>query len=127
MWGGYKVYKRYKKTPDKEDNEPPLDEEIPDQPLFIENWSLLDFARQYGKMRVAKFTNSKTEEPFKICVFTKDGSDTKVYFFSQLGVLTPTEISQRQRELQIGKTANGKLYLHNGNVRKWQDVDLDLE
>ena len=124
--GGYKVYKYYKK-PSKRDEEQPLEDDETDQPLFIENWPLLDFARQYGKMRVVQFVNSTTGEPFKICIFTKNGCETKVYFFSRLGVLSPAEISQRQRELLVGKTAKNKLYLHNGNVRKWQDVDLELD
>lgn len=94
--------------------------------LFIENWTLIDFARTYGPtMEVGTFTNSITGEDFKICRFTdKDGKQTDVIFFSQLGELTPEEIAQKKNELKIGKMQNGKYYLHNGKIEMWQAVNL---
>lgn len=97
------------------------------EPLFIQAWPLLDFAREYGpKMQVGMFY-SKEGKPFhKIQFVDKNGKATPACFFSQLGELTPSEISARKDELKIGMMPNGKYYLHDGNIKEWEDIDLGL-
>lgn len=99
---------------------------IEENTLFIKTWSLLDFAREFGpKMQIGIFVNKNTEKKYKKCVFTQnDGSQTYVSFFSQLGEIAPEEISQRKESLKIGMTKDGKYYLHNGDIKMWEDVDL---
>lgn len=105
-------------------------EEVEDstKSLFIENWSLIDFAREYGpRMQVGKFTNKDTGKSYQACVFIqRDGTQTYVNFFSELGELTPDEISKRKNELKVGFTASNKLYLHDEDVNMWEDVKLGL-
>lgn len=94
--------------------------------LFIENWPLLDFAKKYGpEMKVGTFTNKNTGEEYRVCVFIREnGKRTYVRFFSQLGELTPFEISQRKNDLKVGITEADKFYLHDNNVKIWETVNL---
>lgn len=96
--------------------------------LFIQSWSLLDFARKYGpKMQVRGYTNNSTGEPFKLCVFIDNsGKETSVRFLSQLGELTSSEISARKNNLKIGKMSNNKLYLYDKDINEWETIDLGL-
>lgn len=104
------------------DEVPPLDN------VFEESWTLLDFARKYGpNMQVYTSTKANGYRPF--CRFIKkDGTITYVRFFSQLGILTASEISKRKNELYIGKVvSSGNFYLYAGNVKAWETVELEIE
>ena len=92
----------------------------------IQSWSLLEFAKNYIKMQVGNFVNSNTGEEFKSCMFIKeDGSYDYVGFHSQLGELTPAEISERKKELKVGLTQSGKYVLYD-HIDDWENVDLGL-
>lgn len=92
----------------------------------IQSWSLLEFAKNYIKMQVGNFVNSNTGEEFKSCMFIKeDGSYDYVGFHSQLGELTPAEISERKKELKVGLTLSGKYVLYD-HIDDWENVDLGL-
>lgn len=102
--------------------------EVPESiPLFIKDWTLLDFTLKFGpQMQVGQGTRSNGET-YHLCRFIKDdGSITRVYFFSQLGELTLAEIKARKNELYIGQMSSGKYYLHDKNVTAWETVDLGL-
>lgn len=91
-----------------------------------ESWSLLAFAKINGRMQVGKFTNGDTGEQFSSCIFSS-GEDKKfVYFSSNLGELTPSQIVARKHELQIVQLDSGHHYLcKQGDPGKaWQDVEL---
>lgn len=93
---------------------------------ILQSWSLLEFAKNYVKMQVGNFVNSNTGEEFKSCMFVKeDGSYDYVGFHSQLGALTPAEISERKKELKVGLTQSGKYVLYN-HIDDWEIVDLGL-
>lgn len=93
---------------------------------ILQSWSLLEFAKNYVKMQVGNFVNSNTGEEFKSCMFTKeDGSYDYVGFHSQLGVLTPAEITKRKKELKVGLTESGKYVLYD-HIDDWKIVDLGL-
>lgn len=93
---------------------------------ILKSWSLLEFARNYVKMQVGNFVNSNTGEEFKSCMFIKeDGSYDYVGFHSQLGELTPAEISERKKELKVGLTQSGKYVLYD-HIDDWEIVDLGL-
>lgn len=103
-------------------------EVIEQSSLFVQSWSLLDFARKCGpKMQVRSYINSLTGKPFKLCIFIDNSSkETSVRFLSQLGELTPSEISARKENLKIGKMSNNKLYLYDKDINEWETVDLGL-
>ena len=93
---------------------------------ILQSWSLLEFAKNYVKMQVGTFVNSNTGEEFKSCMFIKkDGTYDYVGFHSQLGELTPTEISKRRKELKVGLTESGKYILYD-HIYDWEIVDLGL-
>ena len=74
------------------------------QNVGIKNsWSLMDFARTHGKMKVTnKLTNSQTGETFKSCAFVSEGGAvTLVGFSSNLGELTHLQIAARKDGLQV--------------------------
>lgn len=93
---------------------------------ILQSWSLLEFAKNYVKMKVGTFVNSNTGEEFKSCIFLKkDGTYDYVGFHSQLGELTPAEISKRKKELKVGLTESGKYVLYD-HIDDWEIVDLGL-
>lgn len=93
---------------------------------ILQSWSLLEFAKNYVKMKVGTFVNSDTGENFKSCIFLKkDDTYDYVGFHSQLGELTPTEISERKKELKVGLTESGKYVLYD-HIDDWEFVDLGL-
>lgn len=93
---------------------------------ILQSWSLLEFAKNYVKMQVGNFVNSNTGKEFKSCMFLKkDGTYDYVGFHSQLGELTPAEISKRKKELKVGLTKSGKYILYD-HIDDWEIVDLGL-
>lgn len=93
---------------------------------ILQSWPLLEFAKNYVKMQVGNFVNSNTGEEFKSCMFLKkDGTYDYVGFHSQLGELTPIEISKRKEELKVGLTESGKYILYD-YINDWEIVDLGL-
>lgn len=93
---------------------------------ILQSWSLLEFAKNYVKMQVGIFVNSNTGKEFKSCMFLKkDGTYDYVGFHSQLGELTPAEISKRKKELKVGLTESGKYVLYD-HIDDWEIVDLGL-
>lgn len=93
---------------------------------ILQSWSLLEFAKNYVKMKVGTFVNSNTGEEFKSCMFLKkDGTYDYVGFHSQLGELTSAEISKRKKELKVGLTESGKYVLYD-HIDDWEIIDLGL-
>lgn len=94
-------------------------------PVFIEDYTLLEFAKKFGhKMQIGEFTDSEGKIYHK-CRFVNGNTETWVSFFSQMKELTALEIAQKKYELKVGKRPNGKYFLHDANVKPWQDVDLN--
>lgn len=97
------------------------------QSKIMNSWSLIGFAKEYGKMQVGDCVNHDTAEPFKACTFTNAKGDRKFVGFSRkLGVLTPLEIKQRQHDLQVVLLESGNYKLCAQGENTWQDVELDL-
>lgn len=93
---------------------------------ILQSWSLLEFAKNYVKMKVGTFVNSNTGEEFKSCMFLKkDDTYDYVGFHSQLGKLTSAEISKRKKKLKVGLTESGKYVLYD-HIDDWKIVDLGL-
>ena len=125
----YFIKKRYFTTDKVEKTEDPSPQENKEnKPLFIQTWTLLNFARECGpKMQVREYTNNLTGESFKLCVFIDNyGKETTIRFLSQLGELTPSEISARKNDLKVGRMSNGKYYLYDKNPSEWETIDLGL-
>ena len=97
-------------NPSEQTNYLPQEEEK-SKPTIIKTWSLLSFAREFGKMQVGEFINSETQEHYKACIFTKDNNKTFVAFSFKLGVLTPKEIVERKHSLIVVQLTSGMYYL----------------
>lgn len=95
---------------------------------IVNSWTLLDFARQHGKMQVGEFKNKDTGELFKSCIFTKpdDGARTFVAFSSAMGELTPKEIAAQKNELTVVQLESGNYSLCKGRVVFEQDRRVDM-
>ena len=100
------------------------------------SWSLLDFARSHGRMKVTnEFTNSDTGEVFKSCAFIgTDGAVTLVGFSSNLDTINPNadskviskQISAQKDELQVVQLESGNYKLCKSGADSWEDVDLGI-
>jgi hypothetical protein len=92
------------------------------------SWSLIDFARANGKMKVTgEMTNSQTGEVFKSCAFiSPSGAVTLVGFSSNLGELTPNQIAAQKDSLQVVELESGNFKLCKTGADSWEEVDLGL-
>ena len=89
------------------------------------SWSLLAFARMKGKMQVGSFVNKETLDTFKSCIFTDgDNNRTFVAFSSNLGELTPSQISAQKDNLQVVELESGNYSLCKQGQNAWEDVAL---
>ena len=89
------------------------------------SWSLLAFANERGKMKVAPFKNSQTGEEFKSCAFVDEENNiTLVGFSSNLGELSPSEISAMKNDLQVVELNSGSFKLCKAGNSSWEDVSL---
>lgn len=96
--------------------------------IFIESWSMVDFAKQYGpELRVGNCIDKGTGEEYKACVFIqKDGTKTYVKFSRQLGTLTAFGLSKRKDELKVGITEDNEFYLYKDDAIVWENIDLEI-
>lgn len=100
------------------------------------SWSLIDFARSHGRMKVTnELTNSDTGETFKSCAFIgTDGAVTLVGFSSNLDTINPNanskviskQISAQKDELRVVQLESGNYKLCKPGADSWEDVDLGL-
>lgn len=91
------------------------------------SWTLLAFAKSFGKMQVGSFVNGETGEDFKSCIFTQQsGERTFVAFSSKLGELTPAQISSMKHDLQVVQLESGNFSLckQGSGGAAWEDVEL---
>lgn len=107
------------------------------QNVGIKNsWSLLDFARSHGKMKVTNdMTNNETGEIFKSCAFVSpSGAVTLVGFSSKLDIINPKadskaiskQIAAQKDSLQVVELESGNYKLCKTGADSWEDVDLGL-
>jgi hypothetical protein len=89
------------------------------------SWSLLSFAFN-KKMQVGNFVNKDTGETFKSCIFTDKttGDRCFVAFSSNLGELSPAQISEMKHELQVVELTSGNYSLCKQGHNNWEDVEL---
>lgn len=90
----------------------------------INSWSLLSFASAHGTMKVAPFVNSNTGEQFTSCAFVDGDNITLVGFSSNLGELTPAEISAQKNDLRVVQLESGSFKLCKGGNETWETVKL---
>ena len=106
---------------------------------IVNSWSLMAFAKSRGQMKVmpsAKHINKTTGEEFESasCAFIhpteKDEQGRAkvcfVAFSSNLGEMTPSEISAKKDELQVVELASGNYCLCAIGANNWADVDLGI-
>lgn len=90
-----------------------------------QGWSLLAFASG-KKMQVGSFVNSETGELFKSCIFTEQSTGNRCFvaFSSNLGELTPAQISAMKHELRVVELNSGNFSLCKQGQGTWEDVEL---
>lgn len=92
-----------------------------------DSWSLMSFARQHGKLKLAPFINKETGESFNSLAFVDaDRKVTLVAFSSKLGELSPAQIVAQKDELQVVQLESGTYKLCKMGDGLWQDIDLGL-
>jgi len=95
-------------------------------PGIKDSWSLVNFARMKGKMKVTnELVNKDTGETFRSCVFDHDGSLTFVNFSSKLGEMSAAEISREKDNLQVVLLESGTYKLCKRG-EAWDEVDLGI-
>lgn len=94
------------------------------------SWSLISFAKQFGKPKVAEVANKETGEMFKCMAFGEGDNLTFVSFSPKIGELTPKEIASQKDDLQVvectTKTGRTMFSLCHKGESSWEDVDLGL-
>lgn len=92
------------------------------------SWSLVEFARANGTLKVANFVNKEDGEEFKSCAFVGNNGKVNclVGFSSNLGELTPAQIKARKDELQVVELNSGNYKLCASGADQWETVDLGL-
>lgn len=107
------------------------------QNVGIKNsWSLLDFAKSHGKMKVtSEMTNGRTGEHFKSCAFVDaGGAVTLVGFSTNLDSINSSadsktismQIAAQKDSLQVVELESGNFKLCKRGTESWEDVDLSL-
>lgn len=93
------------------------------------SWSLVEFARANGTLKVANFVNRDDGEEFKSCAFVDPNGKVNclVGFSSNLGELTPKQIIARKNELQVVELNSGNYKLCASGADQWETVDLGLQ
>lgn len=93
------------------------------------SWSLISFAKAFGKPQLGEFTNKETGEQFNSCIFTnpEDQSKTFVAFSSKLSIpQTVKGIVDNKDNLQVVELESGSYVLCMAGQNSWQDIDLGL-
>ena len=107
--------KSYESNPEKESSSSDV----------VKTWSLVEFAKEHGKMQVGDFTNRITGEKSKSCIFTdKNGNTVNVSFDSKLGTLTPLQIKEKRDSLKVCLLKTNKYMLFKELVG-WNEVNLE--
>lgn len=92
------------------------------------SWPLVAFAKIKGKMQVGSFKTTAedgSERSFKSCIFTDPaGNRCFVSFSSNMGELTPAEISAQKADLQVVELESGNFSLCRTGSNSWLDVEL---
>lgn len=116
-------------------------------PGITNTYSFLTLCKTCGKLKLQTFVNSNTGEEFKVLAFVdqhttpegepimvKDlstGQERKMNYlsigFSQnLGELTPQELNEKRRDLQVVRLASGSYKLCNSAL-PGEDVNILLD
>ena len=106
------------------------------------SWSLKDFYKSHGKMKIAHMVNKDTGELFDSLAFVNptNGSTVFVNFSSKMGPLTSAQINEMRNDLQVAelnvapellesRRASGRQLESYSLCRKgagaWEDVSID--
>ena len=92
-----------------------------------ESWTLVAFARQFGKPKKAHLINKDTGEEYPAVMFIDtDGNTTHVSFSSKMPELSAKEIGAQKdklRVIQLKSSGNYKLCYDNST---WEEIDLGI-
>lgn len=97
---------------------------------IVNSWSLMSFAQAHGKPQVGSFEHVDEEtgevRKFKSMIFTEPESNARTFvsFSSNLGELTPAQISEQKKSLQVVELEGGHFSLCKQGANAWEDVLL---
>lgn len=90
----------------------------------LKTWSLVGFAKEFGKLKFAKDqVNKSTGEVFDSLVFDNDGKLTWCHFGYSTQGMTAQDILREKDSLQVGLNSNGKYTLFKPE-NAWEIIDL---
>ena len=93
------------------------------------DWSLFDFAREFGKPKLAHCVNHDTGDNFNCVAFVDGDTRTFVAFSSNLGELSAKEIAAQKNDLQVvqfKESGNYCLCKKGDPSKTWEDIDLGI-
>ncbi|MCR5140754.1 MAG: hypothetical protein K6B45_11415 [Bacteroidaceae bacterium] len=76
-------------------------------------WPLLDFIKSYGKLQIGEALNKETGKIYHCCIFTNEkGKKIIANFYSKMGELSASQISEKQHNLKVGVLDTGGFILY---------------
>ena len=95
--------------------------------VFEHTWTIVEFAKKYGKMQIRKCPETNNRESYWICRFLNGKNEsTYVYISSRLQGVSAKEFSEQRDFIKVGQTKTGNFVLFDFRSKKWEDVDLGL-
>lgn len=88
----------------------------------VKTWSLLAFAKEFGKPKFATCKNAEGER-FNCLAFDKDGDITFCHFGYSTANISPNEIIRDKDSLCVGLNTNNKYTLFKRGESSWTDLD----
>lgn len=87
------------------------------------SWSLVAFAKEFGKPKIAKCVNHESGECFKTLVFDDGENLTWCHFGYSTQEMTPQEIIRERESLKVGRTTNNKYTLYKQGENAWEELN----
>lgn len=93
---------------------------------FVKTWSVVEFAKKYGKMQICKTPDYNNRESYLKCRFYfSENNITPVIISLKMQGITKEEISENKDKIRIGLLPNGKYVLYDFRWKDWEDVELN--
>ena len=90
---------------------------------IINSWTLVAFAKQFGKPKKAHLVNKDTGEEYPAVMFIGEKENTHVSFSSKMPELSAKEIGEQKDKLKVVQLKSGKYKLCY-EQSTWEDIDL---
>lgn len=92
-----------------------------------ESVSLKNFIKKFGNPKLAKCTNSETNEEFNSLAFIKNGNITWCHFGYSTQGMSAKDISNQADDLLVGLNSSGKYTLFKQGNDAWETIHIDMD